>query len=238
MKSRILLPLLLAAGIASVAAVAAQESDDKVRASDPPAAGDGLATAILAGGCFWCMEPPYDKLEGVVSTTSGYTGGKTAEPTYEEVSMGGTGHAEAVKVVYDPAKVGYAELLNIFWHNIDPLTANAQFCDHGSQYRSAIFYVNEEQERLARKSKQTLENSGWFDRPIVTEIAPASEFYPAEDYHQDYYEKNPLRYKFYRYTCGRDQRLEEVWGGHREPILSVGTEGATPQKAPNAKAKL
>jgi peptide-methionine (S)-S-oxide reductase len=230
MKSRTLLPLLLAAGTALAAAAAAQDSGE-TKAGESSVSQEGLASAIFAGGCFWCMEPPYDKLEGVVSTTSGYIGGETPDPTYEEVSAGNTGHAEVVKVVYDPAKVGYAELLNIFWHNIDPLTANAQFCDHGSQYRSAIFYMGEEQERLAKESKKALEASGWFDQPIVTEIVPASEFYAAEDYHQDYYEKNPIRYKFYRYACGRDQRLEEVWGGHREPILSGGAEGAASRQA-------
>jgi peptide-methionine (S)-S-oxide reductase len=224
MKSRLLVPIILAASTALAATVAAQGSGAK-------SSEEGLATAILAGGCFWCMEPPYDRLEGVVSTTSGYTGGDVENPSYEEVSAGSTGHTEAVKVVYDPTKVGYAELLNVFWHNIDPLTPNAQFCDHGSQYRSAIFYMGEDQERLAKESKEKLATSGWFDQPIVTEIEPASEFYPAEDYHQDYYEKNPIRYKFYRYACGRDQRLEEVWGGHREPILSESAGGGTPQKA-------
>ncbi len=171
-----------------------------------------LATATFAGGCFWCMEPPYDKLDGVVSTTSGYTGGHQKNPTYQEVSAGGTGHAESVQVVYDPAKVSYAKLLDVFWHNIDPLTPNAQFCDHGSQYRTAIFYHNEEQKRLAEASKQELEKSGRLPQPIVTEIVSASEFYPAEDYHQDYYQKNPIRYKFYRHNCGRDAVLEKIWG--------------------------
>jgi peptide-methionine (S)-S-oxide reductase len=171
-----------------------------------------LEKATFAGGCFWCMEPPFDELKGVVSTTSGYTGGHKKNPTYEEVSGGRTGHAEAVEVVYDPNKIGYTQLLDVFWHNIDPVTANRQFCDEGNQYRSAIFYHNEEQKRLAEQSKKALEASGRFKQPIVTEIVPASEFYPAEDYHQDYYRKNPIRYKFYRFTCGRDQRLEEVWG--------------------------
>jgi peptide-methionine (S)-S-oxide reductase len=177
-------------------------------ASDRP-----LATATFAGGCFWCMEPPFDKLDGVVATTSGYTGGQTVNPTYEQVSAGGTGHAESVQVAYDPAKVSYETLLDVFWHNIDPLTANAQFCDHGTQYRSAIFYGNEEERRLAEASKAALEQSGRFKgRPIVTEIVPASTFYPAEEYHQDYYLKNPVRYHYYRYRCGRDQRLQELWG--------------------------
>ena len=171
-----------------------------------------LAKATFAGGCFWCMEPPFDKLDGVVSTTSGYTGGQTKNPSYEEVSSGVTGHAESVQVVFDPAKISYAQLLDVFWHNIDPLTPDAQFCDHGSQYRTAIFYHSEEQKRLAEASKQQLAQSGRFTQPIVTEIVTAGEFYPAEDYHQDYYQKNPIRYKFYRYHCGRDQRLAELWG--------------------------
>lgn len=171
-----------------------------------------VETATFAGGCFWCMEPPFDQLDGVISTTSGYTGGHTKNPSYEEVSDGGTGHAESVQVVFDPTKVSYEKLLDVFWHNVDPLTSNAQFCDHGSQYRTAIFYQSEEQKRLAEASKKALEQSGRFSKPIVTEIVSAGEFYPAEDYHQDYYQKNPIRYKFYRYQCGRDQRLAELWG--------------------------
>lgn len=171
-----------------------------------------LETATFAGGCFWCMEPPFDELDGVISTTSGYTGGQTKNPSYEEVSSGVTGHAEAVQVIFDPAKISYSRLLDVFWPNIDPLTPNAQFCDHGSQYRPAIFYHNEEQQRLAEASKKALEQSGRFTKPIVTEIVPAGEFYKAEEYHQDYYQKNPLRYKFYRYQCGRDQVLAQLWG--------------------------
>ena len=174
------------------------------------AAAPESAKATFAGGCFWCMEGPFDKLDGVLSTTSGYTGGSKKNPTYEEVSSGATGHAEAVQIIYDAKKVTYAKLLEVFWHNIDPLTPNAQFCDHGSQYRSAIFYHDETQKRLAEESKKAL--SSRFRAPIVTEIVPATVFYPAEDYHQDYYKKNPLRYKVYRYSCGRDQRLEELWG--------------------------
>ena len=170
------------------------------------------AIAVFAGGCFWCMEPPYDKLPGVISTTSGYTGGHVANPTYEQVSAGGTGHTEAVQVRYDPTRVSYAKLLEVFWRNIDPVAVDRQFCDAGSQYRSAVFYGNAEQQRLAEASKRKLENSGRFARPIATEIAAASTFYPAEGYHQDYYTKNPVRYKFYRWNCGRDQRLEELWG--------------------------
>jgi len=172
----------------------------------------GQAVATFAGGCFWCMEPPFDALDGVVSTTAGYTGGHTPKPTYEQVSEGGTGHAEAVRIVYDPRKIGYAELLAVFWRNIDPTTPNAQFCDHGNQYRSAIFYHDDEQKRVAERSKALLEASGRLKQPIVTEIAAATAFHPAEEYHQDYYRKNPTRYKLYRYTCGRDRRLKELWG--------------------------
>ncbi|MBA2491275.1 MAG: peptide-methionine (S)-S-oxide reductase MsrA [Gammaproteobacteria bacterium] len=173
---------------------------------------EGRATAIFAGGCFWCMEPPYDKLAGVTATVSGYTGGELDNPTYEQVSAGGTGHAEAVQIIYDPKKVSYEKLLDVFWHNIDPLDADGQFCDRGDSYRSAIFYQNDQEKRLAQASKHALEKSGRFDQPIATEIVPASQFYKAEDYHQDYYQKNSLRYKFYRYSCGRDGRLEELWG--------------------------
>ena len=168
--------------------------------------------ATFAGGCFWCMEHPFDEIPGVVSVTSGYTGGQKKNPTYEEVSAGGTGHAESVQVVYDPAKVTYEKLLKVFWHNIDPTAKDRQFCDSGHQYRSAIFYHNEEQHRLALQSKAELEKNKTFREPVVTEIEPATEFYPAEGYHQHYYKKNPIRYKFYRSRCGRDQRLKELWG--------------------------
>ena len=168
--------------------------------------------AIFAGGCFWCMEPPYDKLDGVISTTSGYTGGNKENPTYKEVSRGGTGHTEAIQIVYDPTRISYEELLNEFWHNIDPTNANGQFCDRGSQYRSEIFYQNDEQKKLATQSKAALIELKPFAAPVVTGVTQASRFYPAENYHQDYYQKNPVRYKFYRYGCGRDQRLKELWG--------------------------
>ncbi|MCI0399878.1 MAG: peptide-methionine (S)-S-oxide reductase MsrA [Gammaproteobacteria bacterium] len=171
-----------------------------------------LAKATFAGGCFWCMEPPFDKLDGVISTTSGYTGGHIKNPTYREVSAGSTGHAESVQILYDPAKMSYERLLDVFWHNIDPTTSDREFCDIGMQYRTAIFYHNEEQKQLAEQSKARVEQTKPFKEPIVTEISPASEFYPAEEYHQDYYKKNPLSYKVYRYHCGRDQRLEELWG--------------------------
>ena len=169
-------------------------------------------TAIFAGGCFWCMEPPFDKLDGVISTISGYTAGHKKDPTYKEVSAGGTGHAEAIQVVFDPGKISYAELLDTYWKNIDPTAVNRQFCDLGSQYRSGIYYLNEAQEAEARRSLQELQKNKPFEEEIATEILPASTFYPAEEYHQDYYLKNPLRYKFYRFSCGRDQRLEDIWG--------------------------
>jgi peptide-methionine (S)-S-oxide reductase len=180
--------------------------------SPPPASSTGSAKATFAGGCFWCMEPPFDKLPGVISTTSGYTGGQKQQPTYQEVSAGGTGHAEAVQVVYDPQKVSYEKLLEVFWHNIDPTQKDGQFCDHGNQYRTAVFYHDETQKQLAEASKAQLQKTKPFEGEIVTEIVSAGEFYPAEDYHQDYYLKNPLRYKFYRTTCGRDKRLQTLWG--------------------------
>ncbi len=181
-------------------------------AQEPATRGDKVAVATFAGGCFWCMEHPYDELEGVLSTTVGYTGGHRKNPTYREVSAGGSGHAEAVQVVYDPNKVSYEKLLEVFWRNIDPLDKGGQFCDRGSQYRTGIFYHDETQKRLAEASRRALDASGRFAQAIVTEIVPASEFYPAEDYHQDYYRKNPIRYKFYRWGCGRDRRLAGLWG--------------------------
>ncbi len=199
---------LVAASAAAFTLAAAQTAG-----APPPQ----LATATFAGGCFWCMESPFDKLEGVVSVTVGYTGGTKANPTYGQVSAGSTGHAESVELKYEPGKIGYAKLLEVFWHNIDPVTANAQFCDHGAQYRSAIFYHDEEQKRLAEVSKAELAKSCRFKQPIVTEIVPAATFWSAEDYHQHYYLKNPLRYKFYRTACGRDRRLEELWGRQDHP---------------------
>lgn len=180
--------------------------------SGPCAGAAETATATFAGGCFWCMQPPFENLPGVLSTTVGYTGGHTKNPTYEDVSAGGTGHAESIQIVYDPNKISYEQLLDVFWHNVDPLTADGQFCDHGAQYRSAIFVHDDEQRRLAEASKQRLQASGRFDRPIVTEIVQASAFYPAEAYHQMYHEKNPVRYSYYRWNCGRDQRLKALWG--------------------------
>ena len=185
-------------------------------AAKPGANATGYAKATFAGGCFWCMEPPYDKLDGVISTKSGYTGGQKKNPTYDEVSSGRTGHAEAVEVVYDPKKIGYEKLLEVFWRNVDPTVKDQQFCDVGSQYRTGIFYHDEEQKRLAEASKAALEKNKPFKGPIVTEITRATEFYPAEDYHQDYYLKNPVRYKFYRSGCGRDNRLKQLWGAAPE----------------------
>jgi peptide-methionine (S)-S-oxide reductase len=167
-----------------------------------------VARATFAGGCFWCMEEAFEKVPGVTSATSGYIGGQVPQPSYEQVSAGKTGHAEAIEVVYDPARVSYSQLLEVFWRNIDPLTPNAQFCDHGTQYRAEIFYHNNEQKQLAEASREALTNSKRFKTPIVTQINMAATFYPAEEYHQDYYKKNPLRYKFYKYNCGRAQRLE------------------------------
>lgn len=176
---------------------------------------DDRAIATFAGGCFWCMEPPFDRLDGVLSTTSGYTDGHKKNPTYKEVSAGGTGHTEAVQIEYDPTKISYAQLLEVFWKNIDPTTRDSQFCDHGSQYRSGIYYHNEAQRTAAEASLKALQQNKPFEADIVTELDAASTFYPAEDYHQDYYLKNPIRYKFYRYRCGRDQRLEQLWGEER-----------------------
>jgi len=171
-----------------------------------------LEKATFAGGCFWCMEHPFDELPGVISVTSGYTGGEMKNPTYEEVSGGGTGHAESIQVVYDPTKISYEKLLAVYWHNIDPTVRDRQFCDYGHQYRSAIFYHTEEQRRLAMESKENLEKTKPFREQIVTEITRAGEFYPAEEYHQHYYRKNPIRYRYYRTGCGRDHRLKELWG--------------------------
>jgi methionine-S-sulfoxide reductase len=167
--------------------------------------------ATFAGGCFWCMEPPFDNIDGVISTTSGYTGGNEKMPDYHKVSSGMTGHFEAIEIVYDPEKVTYDKLLEVFWKNIDPTQENGQFADIGSQYKTAIFFHNEQQQKLAVASKEKLNDSGKFLKPIATEILPAKEFYPAEDYHQDYYMKNPMRYKYYRFGSGRDQFLKKFW---------------------------
>ena len=177
----------------------------------PPTASSS-AKATFAGGCFWCVESDFDKVPGVISTTSGYIGGKTINPSYEQVSSHTTGHAEAVEIVYDPSKITYEKLLEHYWHSIDPTTKDQQFCDRGSPYRTAIFAHNEAQLKSALASKTALEKSKPFKEPIVTEIVLAGSFYPAEEYHQDYYKKNPVRYKFYRTSCRRDARLQEIWG--------------------------
>lgn len=171
------------------------------------------AVATFAGGCFWCVEADFDKVAGVISTTSGYIGGTTPNPTYKQVSGGSTGHAEAVQIVYDPTKVSYAKLLDYFWRHIDPLTKDAQFCDRGREYRSAIFTHGEEQAKLAAASRKKVE--GLLKQKVYTEISAAGTFYKAEDYHQDYYQKNATKYKFYRWNCGRDQRIEQIWGAQK-----------------------
>jgi len=186
-----------------------------------------LKTAVFAGGCFWCVESDFEKVDGVVEAISGYTGGDKPDPTYEEVSAGGTGHAEAVQVRYDPDKITYRELLDVFWRHVDPTDAGGQFVDRGSQYRTAIFYHDKEQKRIAEESKAALEKSGRFSRPIVTEIVPLGKFYPAEEYHQDYYEKNPIRYKFYRFGSGRDQFLNRTWSAEAK-----GSPAVTPPEGP------
>jgi len=180
--------------------------------ANPPVPQKHVEIATFAGGCFWCMQHPFDKLDGVISTTVGYTGGHTEHPTYKEVSAGGTGHAESIQIKFDPAKISYQQLLDVFWRQIDPTDADGQFVDRGNQYRAAIFYHDAQQHQLAEQSKSALEASGRFNKPIVTLIVPASTFWPAEDYHQHYADKNPIRYHFYRYHSGRDQYLKKVWG--------------------------
>jgi peptide-methionine (S)-S-oxide reductase len=180
------------------------------------AQGSPMATAkaVFAGGCFWCVESDFDKVPGVISTTSGYTGGTVAMPTYEQVSAKKTGHAEVVQIVFDPSKVSYAQLVEHFWRTIDPTTKDSQFCDAGSPYRTAIFAQDDTQLKIAQESKAALEKTKPFKEPIVTEVARGGVFYPAEEYHQDYYKKNPIRYKYYRTSCGRDARLQQLWGAH------------------------
>jgi peptide-methionine (S)-S-oxide reductase len=195
--------MLLVLGIASAGRLvgAGEESMEKA-----------TAVATFAGGCFWCIEAPFEDVPGVRAAVSGYTGGTTANPAYEEVSSGATGHAEAVQVTYDPSQVAYEDLLEVFWRNINPVQAGGQFADHGSQYRTAIFYHDEAQRQAAEASKASLERMKVFDRPIATEILPVGPFYPAEEYHQDFYRKNPVRYKLYKFNCGRAQRLQDLWG--------------------------
>ena len=195
--------------VSLVAAVAlAVPAPDNVLATTD----DDLATATFAGGCFWCVESDFDKVPGVKETLSGYTGGTVADPTYKQVTAGGTGHREAVRIRYDPRQVSYERLLHIFWRSVDPTDGDGQFCDRGESYQSAIFVANEEERRLAEASKEALGQSMVLDAPVVTPIESAGAFYPAEDYHQDYYAKNPVRYRFYRFSCGRDSRVQQVWG--------------------------
>ena len=209
-RHRLLASAILALGglLAACESTAAQAPQPKTSASTVESPG----VAIFAGGCFWCTESDFDKIPGVIETTSGYIGGHVENPTYEQVSAGTSGHIEAVRVRFDPSKTSYAKLLEAFWPTIDPVTANAQFCDRGTQYRSAIFYSNPEEQQLAEASKTALDKSGRLPAPVVTEILAASTFFPAEDYHQNYHQRNPLRYNYYRNGCGRDQRLEQLWG--------------------------
>ena len=202
---RFLVPLFALVLFAALA-----PADEAIVATKPAPA--GLEKAAFAGGCFWCMQGPYDNLPGVVSTTVGYTGGEKPNPTYHEVGAGGTGHIESIEIVFDPKKVSYEKLLDVFWHNVDPMNPYGQFCDNGSQYRTAIFFENDEQRAAAEASKKVLAASGVLKTPIVTEILKAGIFWKAEEYHQSYYKKNPIRYKFYRSGCGRDARLKEIWG--------------------------
>lgn len=210
----IVLAVALTTLCAHASTSSAQAVGNDMQRSEAPAetAPSVTARAIFAGGCFWCMEPPFDALPGVISTTSGYVGGRIRHPTYEQVSAGGTGHTEAVEVIYDPETVSYETLLGVFWRNIDPYTRNRQFCDGGSQYRAGIFFLDESQRIAAEASRAALEKSKVFTDPIVTEITAAGRFWKAEGYHQDYYLKNPVRYRYYRWNCGRDQRLQEIWG--------------------------
>jgi len=196
-------------GAAALLAVSAAHVLADTRPIPDPAK---VATATFAGGCFWCMQPPFEKLDGVLKTTVGYTGGSTTNPTYRQVSAGGTGHAEAVEIEFDPARVSYEKLLEVFWRNVDPLAKNRQFCDSGDQYRSAIFVHDDTQRRAAEASLKAIEDSGRLEGKIETQIVPAATFYAAEDYHQDYHSKNPAKYSFYRWNCGRDARLDALWG--------------------------
>jgi peptide methionine sulfoxide reductase msrA/msrB len=194
-------------------------------------------TAVFAGGCFWCTESDFEKVDGVVEVISGYTGGHVVNPTYEQVSAGGTGHVEAVKVVYDPDQVTYAQLLQVFWRHVDPTDGGGQFVDRGSQYRSVIFYSSDQERNLAEASKQSLAASGRFGKPIATEILPLGEFYPAEDYHQDYYKKNPIRYRYYRYGSGRDQFLKKAWAGEASETEPTSKGETKPDMSAETKEK-
>ena len=223
MKPIILIAILLTFGIILVGFQKSNKMQEKMD-TDMDKTNDNLSAATFAGGCFWCVESDFEKFDGVVEVISGYVGGRTKNPTYREVSAGGTGHAEAVRVLYDPQKITYDELLDIFWQHVDPTDPGGQFVDRGSQYRPAIFYHDDDQKRLAEASKRKLETSGRFTKAIAAEIVPLSEFYEAEDYHQDYYKKNPLRYKLYRYNSGRDQFLKKAWADTALPEVERGTQ--------------
>ncbi|RJQ85926.1 MAG: peptide-methionine (R)-S-oxide reductase [Desulfobacteraceae bacterium] len=219
--------LVLLAGGYQVLFSSSGQSEPRERASG---SNGSARSAVFAGGCFWCTESDFEKVPGVIEAVSGYTGGHVADPTYKQVSSGGSGHVEAVKVTYDPERVDYAALLEYFWRHVDPTDPGGQFVDRGAQYRSVIFYADEEQRRLAEASKQTLAASGRFDKSVATQILPLGQFYEAEGYHQDYYKKNPLRYRFYRYNSGRDQFLEKAWTDAGELTIqetqSVQTQGS------------
>ena len=212
MSRRLFLISLIALSAAVAFGLNGSYLSKTIRTAEAASAPPGTEVAIFAGGCFWCVESDFDKVPGVVSTTSGYTGGPSVNPTYEEVSSGTTGHAEAVKIVFDPRQVSYERLLYVFWRSVDPVTKSAQFCDAGEQYRTAVFYTSEQQRRAAEASKLELEKSGRLKRPIVTQVAMAGPFYAAEDYHQNYYQTNSFRYNLYRFNCGRDARLQALWG--------------------------
>lgn len=220
----------LVAILVAVAGAAGDHLRAESTATDGKSPGGAVAT--FAGGCFWCMQPPFEALPGVVDTTVGYTGGRVDHPTYEQVSAGGTGHVESIQIKYDPARVTYEQLLDVFWHNVDPLTAGGQFCDMGPQYRTIIFVHDDAQRRAAETSKRAVAER--LGRPVVTEIVAASTFWPAEEYHQRYHEKNPVRYRFYRWNCGRDQRLREVWGKDAPAPQPSGDEGAHADAGPAA----
>lgn len=205
------LALLALVAAVSTGAFTALRAGEAAMPNKAEAGGD-LAVATFAAGCFWCVESDFDKVDGVVETISGFTGGHTKNPTYGEVGQGGTGHAEAVQLKYDPKKVSYEKLVDYYWHHVDLVDGGGQFCDRGDQYRPAIFTHTDEQKRLAEESKAALAKSGRFKQPIAVEIAPASAFTPAEEYHQNYYQKNPLKYRYYRYSCGRDARIATLWG--------------------------
>ncbi|MGH9866543.1 MAG: peptide-methionine (R)-S-oxide reductase MsrB [Candidatus Polarisedimenticolia bacterium] len=225
--------LLWMGALAVVLAASACSEGGGVNAEPGPPG--STARATFAGGCFWCMEPSFDAIEGVVSTTSGYAGGPEANPTYEQVSSGRTGHLESLQVVYDPQRVTYEKLLQVFWTNIDPVAGHGQFCDHGAQYRTAIFYHDEVQKRAAEASLALVAKDKPFPGQVDTRVLPLTHFWPAEDYHQDYYRKNPLSYKTYRYGCGRDARLKDLWSGWKPELTAAAPAGAAPPGAPTPK---